>query len=30
VLPGGNSFVGWGEAPYFSEFSATGQVLYEG
>jgi hypothetical protein len=30
ILPDGNSFVGWGEAPYFTEFSATGQILYEG
>jgi hypothetical protein len=30
VLPNGNSFVGWGEAPYFTEFSPTGQVLLTG
>ena len=26
----GNSFVGWGEDPYFSEFSPTGQMLFDG
>jgi hypothetical protein len=30
VLPDGNSFVGWGEDPYFTEFSPTGQILFEG
>jgi hypothetical protein len=30
VLPNGDSFVGWGEAPYFTEFSPSGQVLFEG
>ncbi len=30
VLPNGNSFVGWGEEPYFTEFSPTGQILFEG
>jgi Arylsulfotransferase (ASST) len=30
LLPDGNSFVGWGESPYFTEFSAAGQVLFEG
>jgi hypothetical protein len=30
VLPDGNSFVGWGEEPYFTEFSPTGQILFEG
>ncbi|HEY2537414.1 MAG TPA: arylsulfotransferase family protein [Solirubrobacteraceae bacterium] len=29
VLPGGGSFVGWGERPYFTEFSASGQTLFE-
>lgn len=30
VLADGNSFVGWGEAPYFTEFSPSGQILFEG
>jgi hypothetical protein len=30
ILPDGNSFVGWGEDPYFTEFSPTGQILFEG
>jgi Arylsulfotransferase (ASST) len=30
VQPNGNSFVGWGEAPYFSEFSPSGQMLFDG
>jgi hypothetical protein len=29
VLPSGNVFVGWGELPYFSEYGASGQLLYE-
>jgi EmrB/QacA subfamily drug resistance transporter len=28
-LPGGNEFVGWGSAPYFSEFDASGQMLLD-
>ncbi len=28
VLPNGNVFVGWGTTPYFSEFTADGQMLY--
>lgn len=28
VLPDGNSFVGWGEVPYMTEFSPTGQLLF--
>jgi Arylsulfotransferase (ASST) len=28
-LPGGNLFVGWGSEPYFSEYSPTGQLLYD-
>jgi hypothetical protein len=28
-LPNGNEFVGWGSAPYFSEFSASGQMLMD-
>jgi len=29
VLPNGNVFVGWGQQPYFSEFSASGQMLFD-
>ena len=29
VLSSGGSFVGWGEQPYFSEFSPSGQILFE-
>jgi Arylsulfotransferase (ASST) len=29
VLPNGDSFVGWGEAPYFTEFSPSGQILFD-
>jgi Arylsulfotransferase (ASST) len=29
VLPEGGSFVGWGEQPYMTEFSASGQTLFE-
>jgi hypothetical protein len=29
ALPGGSVFVGWGSEPYFSEFSSTGQLLYD-
>ncbi len=28
VLPNGNVFVGWGSAPYLSEFSADGELLF--
>jgi hypothetical protein len=28
VLPDGDSFVGWGEEPFISEFSPSGQVLF--
>jgi hypothetical protein len=28
-LQGGNEFVGWGSAPYFSEYSPSGQVLLD-
>jgi Arylsulfotransferase (ASST) len=28
-LPGGNFFVGWGPMPYFSEFSPSGQLLFD-
>jgi hypothetical protein len=30
VLANGDSFVGWGEEPYFTEFSPSGQILFEG
>jgi hypothetical protein len=29
ALPGGGSFVGWGELPYFTEFSPSGRVVFE-
>jgi hypothetical protein len=29
ALPGGGSFVGWGERPYFTEFSPSGQRVFE-
>ncbi len=29
-LPGGDVFVGWGEAPYFTEYDAAGHVLLDG
>ncbi|HEY2719788.1 MAG TPA: arylsulfotransferase family protein [Solirubrobacteraceae bacterium] len=29
VLANGDTFVGWGEAPYFTEFNAAGQVLFD-
>jgi Arylsulfotransferase (ASST) len=29
ALPGGGSFVGWGEMPYFTEFSPSGQTVFE-
>ncbi|HTR90041.1 MAG TPA: arylsulfotransferase family protein, partial [Solirubrobacteraceae bacterium] len=29
ALADGNLFVGWGSQPYFSEYSPTGQVLYD-
>jgi hypothetical protein len=29
VLEGGNVFIGWGAFPYFSEFTPSGQLLYE-
>jgi hypothetical protein len=29
VLPGGGSFVGWGEAPYLTEFGSGGQIVYD-
>jgi EmrB/QacA subfamily drug resistance transporter len=30
TLPNGNVFVGWGSEPYFSEYSRSGRLLYEG
>lgn len=29
VLPNGNVFVGWGAEPYVSEFSASGELLFD-
>ncbi len=29
VLPDGNFFLGWGPEPYFSEFSVSGQLLFD-
>ncbi len=29
ALADGNVFIGWGAEPYFSEFSASGQLLYD-
>jgi hypothetical protein len=29
VLPTGSSFVGWGEAPYLTEFSPSGQIVFD-
>jgi hypothetical protein len=29
ALPGGGSFVGWGERPYVTEFGPSGQTLFE-
>jgi len=29
TLPNGDTFVGWGAEPYFSEFGAGGQLLYD-
>jgi Arylsulfotransferase (ASST) len=28
-LPNGDLFIGWGSAPYFSEFSPSGQLLFD-
>jgi hypothetical protein len=30
LLPNGNVFVGWGSAPVFSEFSADGELIFNG
>jgi len=29
VLPNGDAFVGWGSAPYFSEYSEDGELLFD-
>jgi hypothetical protein len=29
LLPGGDLFVGWGQQPYFSEFSSSGRLLFD-
>ena len=29
ILPGGNVFVGWGEAPHVSEFDRSGRLLFD-
>jgi Arylsulfotransferase (ASST) len=29
VLANGDSFVGWGEEPYFTEFSPSGQIVFD-
>ncbi len=29
LLPSGNLFIGWGAEPWFSEFSSSGQLLYD-
>jgi hypothetical protein len=29
TLPGGDTFVGWGSEPYFSEYGSAGQLLYD-
>lgn len=28
-LPGGNELIGWGSQPYFSEFNASGRLLFD-
>ncbi len=28
-LPNGNWFVGWGQEPYFSEYTSSGQLIYD-
>ncbi len=30
LLPNGDVFVGWGEVPYFSEFTRAGKLLFDG
>jgi hypothetical protein len=29
ALPGGDEFVGWGQQPYFSEYNAQGQMMFD-
>jgi hypothetical protein len=29
VLPNGDTFVGWGQQPYFSEFNSAGQMIFD-
>jgi hypothetical protein len=29
-LPGGDTFVGWGEVPYVSQFNKKGQIIFDG
>lgn len=29
LLPGGDVFVGWGQQPYFTEFSAQGTQMFD-
>ncbi len=29
ILPGGNVLVGWGQLPFYSEYTATGRQLYD-
>ena len=29
LLPDGNAFVGWGQQPYFSEYNAVGQQIFD-
>ena len=29
-MPGGDDFVGWGEAPYFTQYNAQNQLIFEG
>ena len=30
ALPDGNTFVGWGQRPYFSEYSPSGRMVFDG
>lgn len=29
-LPDGDTFIGWGESPYFTEFNSHGQIVFDG
>jgi hypothetical protein len=29
ALPGGDEFIGWGQQPYFSEYNAQGQMMFD-